>query len=155
MIRAERLATSAGMMTAVCKSLLLLALAVASEPVYCQRFYYVEPGVASCPAAPAPTTAAPKAVSRGVPVPGSISVVCGFDQGSYTVTLNSTDPGATFSPKTFVVNFGRVVGNGVFAVTFSTVGVQSVSTTISSNMGSPPLRGHFASRANKFNVVSS
>jgi len=87
-------------------------------------------------------------------MPGSISVACGFDQGSYTVTLSSTDPGATFSPKTFLVNFGRVVGNGVFAVTFSTVGVQSVSTTITSNMGSPPLRGHFVSPANEFNVVS-
>ena len=85
---------------------------------------------------------------------GSISVTCGFDKGSYTVTLNSTDPGAMFSPKSFLVNFGRVVGNGVFAVTFSTVGVQSVSTTITSNMGSPPVRGHFASAANEFSVVN-
>ena len=92
-------------------------------------------------------------VRRGVPVPGSISVACGFEQGSYTVTLSSSDPGATFSPKTFVVNFGRIVGNGVFAVTFATVGVQSVSTTISSNMGSPAVRGRFASPANEFNVV--
>ena len=85
---------------------------------------------------------------------GSISVACGFDKGSYTVTLNSTDPGATFSPKTFLVNFGRIVGNGVFAVTFSTVGVQSVSTTITSNMGSPAVRGHFVSPANEFKVVN-
>ena len=84
---------------------------------------------------------------------GSISVACGFEQGSYTVTLNSTDPGATFSPKTFLVNFGRVVGTGVFAVTFSTLGVQSVSTTITSNMGSPSVRGHFASLASEFNIV--
>jgi len=141
-------------MRALCRSLVWLALAIASGPVYCQRFYYVDPGVASCPAAPVPTTAAPKAVSRGVPMPGSISVACGFDQGSYTVTLSSTDPGATFSPKTFLVNFGRIGGNGAFAVTFSTVGVQSVSTTITSNMGSPPMRGHFASPANTFNVVN-
>jgi hypothetical protein len=85
---------------------------------------------------------------------GAISVACGFDHGSYTVTLNSTDPGATFSPKTFVVNFGRIVGSGVFAVTFSTVGVQRVSTTITSNMGSPVVRGHFASAASEFNVVN-
>ena len=85
---------------------------------------------------------------------GSISVACGFGEGSYTVTLNSTDPGATFSPKTFLVNFGRIVGNGVFAVTFSTVGVQSVSTTITSNMGSPTVRGYFASTASEFNIVS-
>ena len=57
------------------------------------------------------------------------------------------------SPKTFLVNFGRVVGNGVFTVTFSTVGVQSVSTSITSNMGSPAVRGHFASPSNAFNVV--
>ena len=141
-------------MSAVCRTLLVLAFAVGSEQVYCQSFYYVEPGVASCPAAPAPTTGAPKAVPRGVPIAGSISVACGFDKGSYTVTLNSTDPGATFSPKTFLVNFGRIVGNGRFAVTFSTVGVQSVSTTITSNMGSPAVRGHFASLANEFNVVN-
>ena len=85
---------------------------------------------------------------------GSINVACGFENGSYTVTLNSTDPGATFSPTTFLVNFGRIVGNGVFAVTFSSVGVQSVSTTITSNMGSPAVRGHFASPANDFNIVS-
>ncbi|MEO6747512.1 MAG: hypothetical protein ABIN08_23765 [Caldimonas sp.] len=70
------------------------------------------------------------------------------------MTLSSTDPGATFSPKSFLVNFGRVVGNGVFAVTFSTVGAQSVSTTITSNMGSPAVRGHFVGQASKFNVVS-
>jgi hypothetical protein len=140
-------------MSAVCKTLLMLAFAVGTEHGSCQSFYYVEPGAASCPAAPAPTTAAPKPVPRGVPVPGGISVACGFDKGSYTVTLNSTDPSATFSPKTFLVNFGRIVGNGVFAVTFSTLGVQSVSTTITSNMGSPAVRGHFASPANEFNVV--
>jgi hypothetical protein len=141
-------------MGAVCRTLLALAFAVGSEHVSCQSFYYVEPGVASCPAAPAPTTAAPKPVPRGVPMPGSIRVACGFDKGSYTVTLNSTDPDATFSPKTFLVNFGRIVGNGVFAVTFSTLGVQSVSTTITSNMGSPAVRGHFASPADQFNVVN-
>jgi len=141
-------------MGAVFRALLVLAFAVGSEPVLCQSFYYVEPGVASCPAAPAPTTAAPKAVPRAVPLSGSISVSCGFDKGSYTVTLGSTDPGATFSPKTFLVNFGRIVGNGVFAVTFSTIGVQSVSTTITSNMGSPAVRGYFASPANEFNVVN-
>ena len=86
-------------------------------------------------------------------MPGNISVACGFDKGSYTVTLNSTDPGAAFAPKTFLVNFGRIVGNRDFAVTFSTVGVQSVSATITSNMGSPEMRGHFASSANEFNVV--
>ena len=141
-------------MSAVRGTLLVLALAVGSEHVCGQSFYYVEPGVATCPAAPAPTTAAPKAVSRGVPMSGSISVACGFDQGSYTVILNSTDPGATFSPKTFIVNFGRIVGTGVFAVTFSTVGVQRVSMTITSNMGSPAVRGHFASAASEFNVVN-
>ena len=81
-------------------------------------------------------------------------MACGFEKGSYTVSLNSTDPVATFSPKTVLVNFGRIVGNGVFAVTFSTVGVQSVSMTITLNMGSPAVRGYFASRDNEFNVVN-
>ena len=140
-------------MSAVCRTLLVIAFAVVTEHGYCQSFYYVEPGIASCPTAPAPTAAAPMAIPRGVPVPGRISVTCGFEKGSYTVTLNSTDPSATFSPKTFLVNFGRISGSGVHAVTFSTVGVQSVSTTITSNMGSPAVRGHFASPANEFNVV--
>ena len=85
---------------------------------------------------------------------GSIGVACGFERGSYTVTLNSTDPDATFSPKTFLVNFGRMAGNGVYAVTFSTVGVQSVSAAITSNMGSPPVRGRFVSSSSEFNIVS-
>ncbi|WP_310386653.1 hypothetical protein [Roseateles sp.] len=119
-----------------------------------QTFYYVEAGLASCPVPPTPTTAVPKTVSRGVAVPGRIDVRCGFEQGSYTVTLNSTDPGATFSPKTFLVNFGHVVGNGIFAVTFSTVGIHSISTTITSNMGSPAANGHFVSPANEFNIVT-
>ena len=136
------------------RTLLVLAFAAGTEHGACQSFYYVEPGVAACPAAPAPTTVAPKTVLRGVPVPGRISVACGFDQGSYTVSLNSTDPAATFAPQSFLVNFGRIVGNGAFAVTFSTVGVQSVSTTITSNMGSTAVRGYFASRVNEFNVVN-
>jgi hypothetical protein len=140
-------------MSAICRTLLVIALAVVADHGHAQNFYYVEPGVASCPAAPAPTAAAPKAVSRGVPVPGRISVSCGFDKGSYTVSLSSTDLGATFSPNTFLVNFGRLVGDGVFAVTFSTVGAQSVRATITSNMGSPAVRGHFVSPANEFNVV--
>ena len=141
-------------MSPVCRTLLVLAFALGSERAFCQSFYYVEPGVAACPAAPAPTTAAPRAVTRGVPMSGRISVACGFERGSYTVTLNSSDSGATFSPKTFLVNFGRMVGKGVFAVTFSTVGVQSVSTTITSNMGSPSVSGYFASPASEFNIVS-
>jgi hypothetical protein len=138
----------------VTKALLGLALAVGAEHALCQSFHYAEPGLASCPVAPAPTTAAPKSVPRGVPVFGSLNVACGLDQGSYTVTLNSTDPGATFSRPTFLVNFGRIAGNAAFSVTFTTAGVQSVSTTITSNMGSPAVRGHFVSRDNRFNVVS-
>ena len=141
-------------MSTVYRTLLVLAFAVGSEQVACQSFYYVEPGVASCPAAPVPTTAAPRAVTRGVPMSGSISVACGFERGSYTVTLNSTDPGATFSPKTFLVNFGRIVGTGAFAVRFSTLGVQGVSTTITPNMGSPAVEGHFASPVSEFNIVN-
>jgi hypothetical protein len=34
------------------------------------------------------------------------------------------------------------------------VGVHSVSAAITSNMGSPAVRGHFASAANEFKVVS-
>lgn len=141
-------------MNAVFKTLLVIACVAVTQHSYCQTFDYVEPGIASCPKAPVPGTAAPKAVALGVSVPGSIRVLCGFDHGSYTVTLNSTDSSATFSPKTFLINFGRMVGKGAFTVTFSTAGVQSVSATITSNMGSPAVRGQFASAANEFNVVS-
>ncbi len=137
----------------MCRSLWVLAFAITTPHGFCQSFYYVEPGIGACPAAPAPNTAAPKAVALGVPVHGTISVACGFDQGSYTVTLSSTDTGAAFRPKTFLVNFGRIVGNGVFTVTFMTLGVQRVSATITSNMGSPPMRGYFASPADEFSVV--
>ena len=138
----------------VFKTLLVIGCVAVTHHGHCQSFYYVEPGIASCPMSPVPGTAAPKAVALGVSMPGSLRVSCGFDLGSYTVTLNSTDPSATFSPKTFLINFGRMVGNGVFAVKFSTAGVQSVSATITSNMGSPAVRGHFASPANEINVVS-
>ena len=141
-------------MNPVCRTLLVFGLAVVGVPGHGQTFTYVEAGVDSCPVPPVPTSAAPKAISRGIAVPGRIHVRCGFDQGSYTVTLNSTDPGAAFSPKTFLVNFGRVVGNGAFAVTFSTVGIQSVSTTITSNMGSPAVKGSFVSPSNEFNIVN-
>ena len=141
-------------MRAACRSLLWLPLALGSQQTAGQDFHYVEPDVAACPAAPAPGAAAPKAVARGVAVRGSLTVACGFDQGSYTVSLNSTDPGATFAPRTFLVNFGRIVGSGTFAVTFSTVGVQSVSTAITSNMGSPAVHGRFVSGASEFNVVA-
>lgn len=140
-------------MSALCRTLLLFALALVAQQGACQSFVYVEPGIASCPAVPAPAAAAPQKVQRGATVSGSISVTCGFDQGSYTVTLDSTDPGATFSPKTFLVNFGRIAGNGAFTVRFSTVGVHSVSVAITSNMGSPVVRGRFVSPANEFNVV--
>lgn len=56
-------------------------------------------------------------------------------------------------PQRFLVNFGRVVGNGAFAVAFRTVGVQSVSTAINLNLGSPAVEGQFLSPANESNIV--
>lgn len=135
------------------ETLLGFALAAGAGHGHGQSFHYVEAGVAGCPVVASPAAAAAQTVRRGVAVPGRLHVACGLDQGSYTVTLNSTDPGATFTPKTFLVNFGRIVGNGVFAVTFSTPGVQTVSTAITSNMGSPAAQGGFASAGNRFDVV--
>lgn len=135
------------------RALLLLALCGASGPGAGQSLVYVEPGNAACPAPPEPGAGAPKTVRRGVPVPGSLRVACGFENGSYTVTLSATDPGASFSPTTFLVNFGRLAGPGAFTVTFSTPGVHGVSATITSNMGSPAVRGRFASADARFDVV--
>ena len=139
-------------MNAVCRTLVLVACAAGTQQGACQNFVYVEPDNAKCPAAPV-SMAAARTVQLGVPVSGSIRVTCGFDQGSYTVSLSSTDPRAAFLPKTFIVNFGRIVGNGAFTVRFSTAGVQSISAAITSNMGSPAVRGHFSSPASEFNVV--
>ena len=84
---------------------------------------------------------------------GSLSVSCGFGQGSYTVTLNSSDSGATISPKTILINFGLVVGKGRYTVKFATLGVHSLSAVITSNMGSPAVQGYFASANAGFDVV--
>jgi hypothetical protein len=132
---------------------LLLAWAVCAQQVACQTLVYVEPGLASCPTVPAPAAAAAKTVQLGAAVSGSLRVSCGFEQGSYTVSLNSSDPNAAFSPKSFLVNFGRIVGNGAFTVRFSTAGEHSVFAAITSNMGSPAVGGHFAGAANVFKVV--
>lgn len=131
-----------------------MATAAAAPPSSAQNFFYVEPGTAACPKAPTPTSAAPKAVQPGVALSGRLHVGCGFEQGSYTVTLSSTDTAATFTPKTFLVNFGQIVGAGVFAVRFSTLGLQSVSTSITANMGSPMVLGRFESDGGRFNVVA-
>lgn len=153
--RAKGQTTPAGVsLHGPCRALLLLALAISAQPGLCQSvLVYLEPGLATCPAPPVAASASAKTVQRGAPAAGSIRVSCGLDQGSYTVSLNSTDPDAAFSPKTFLVNFGRVVGNGIYAVRFSTLGLQGVSATITSNMGSPAVRGQFVSTASGFNVV--
>ena len=119
-----------------------------------QSFIYVEAGLAGCPTAPVATSAAPKEVLRGTAQSGLIQVNCGFKQGSYTVSLNASDPDARISPKTFIVNFGRVMGSGSFTVTFANAGVHTVSATITSNMGSPAVDGRFVSSASTFKVVA-
>jgi hypothetical protein len=140
-------------MRALRRTLFLLSFAIVSGQGLAQSFYYTEPGNASCPLRAASNTVVPKKVQSGVPVPGSVSVNCGFGEGSYTVTLSSTDPGATFSPKSFLVNFGSLADDGTFAVKFATPGVQTISATITSNMGSPAVPGRFAGVANEFDVA--
>ncbi len=139
-------------MKGLCRSLFLVALGVGTQQGACQNLVYTEPGVAACPVVPVADAAA-KTVQRGALVSGSVRVTCGFDQGSYTVSLNSSDPDAVFLPKTFLVNFGRIVGNGAYRVRFSSVGLHSVSATITSNMGSPEVNGRFVSVVSGFNVV--
>jgi hypothetical protein len=141
-------------MRALLRRLFLLSFAIGSGQGLAQSFYYTESGNAACPLRAAPKAVVPKKVQSGVPVPGSISVNCGFGEGSYTVTLSSTDPGATFSPKSFLINFGSLAGDGTFAVKFATPGVQTISATITSNMGSPAVPGRFAGVANEVDVVS-
>jgi hypothetical protein len=120
---------------------------------FAQTFVYVEPNNSSCSIAAVAPQAAPKSVKTGVAVPGVIRVSCGFTEGSYTVSLSSTDSNATFTPKTFLVNFGSLSGSGAFSVNFATVGDQTIFATITSNMGSPVLLGRFVSTNNVVNVV--
>ncbi|MFM7507829.1 MAG: hypothetical protein ACKO3M_15000 [Rubrivivax sp.] len=129
-----------------------LGLTLAAGSGACQTLQYIEPGVAGCPAASVPA-ATPTRVAAGAPVSGRLIVSCGLDQGSYTVSLGSTDPRATFAPKTFLVNFGRVVGPGTYVITFSTPGLHGVSATVTPNMGSPTPRGSFVSPDSGFEVV--
>jgi hypothetical protein len=118
-----------------------------------QTFVYVEPNNPACPILSSATQATPKTVKIGVTVLGAIRVSCSFAEGSYTVVLSSTDPKATFSPKTFLVNFGSLSGSGAFSAKFATVGEQTIFATITSNMGSPVLLGRFTSLTNIINVV--
>jgi hypothetical protein len=140
-------------MLAVLRTLVLLSSVIGPGQGLCQSLYYVEPGNNACPVRSASAAVAPKKVQRGASVPGSISVSCGFGKGSYTVTLSSTDPGATFSPKSFLVNFGSLAGDGNFSVIFATTGIQTISAAITSNMGSPAVLGRFASVTNEFDVA--
>lgn len=123
-----------------------------SQQSFGQNFFYVEPGNPACPVMSSPAPAAPKVVKSGVAISGSISVACGFDKGSYTVTLNASDPMAAFTPKSFLVNFGGMSGPTTFTVTFATVGNHSILATITSNMGSPVVTGRFISFTNEFAV---
>jgi hypothetical protein len=84
-----------------------------------QTFVYTEPGNAACPVLVVPPAFTPKPVKVGASVVGSISVSCSFSEGSYTVSLTSTDPNARFSPKSFLVNFGSLSGPGKFTVKFA------------------------------------
>ena len=120
-----------------------------------QHFVYLEPGNAACPAAAvaAAETVAPKRVPVGMPLPGSLSVSCGFARGSYTVTLSASDPAAVFTPRSFLVNFGHLAGDGAFTVTFATAGSHRVTSTVTSNMGSPAVPGRFVSASSEFDVV--
>ena len=133
------------------RAVLLSTLALGAQRGLCQSLVYVDPGIASCPAVPVVTAA--RTVQQGAAISGSLSVSCGFAEGSYTATLNSSDSGAIISPKTMLINFGRLVGKGTYTVRFSTPGLHSVSVAITSNMGSPTVQGYFASSGNEFKVV--
>jgi hypothetical protein len=139
-------------MNAIFQKFLLLVCLTWSQLSLGQNFFYVEPGNPACPVVSSQAQASPKIVKTGVAISGSISVGCGFDKGSYTVTLNASDPMAAFSPKSFLVNFGSMSGPTTFTVTFATVGNHSISATITSNMGSPAVAGRFSSFTNEFVV---
>ena len=135
------------------RPLVWLLLALGHGHTAGQDLYYVEPAAASCTRVLEPQAARPKNVALGTQVRGRIHVDCGFADGSYTVTLSATDPGAVFAPRAFLVNFGQIVGDGAYDVTFATIGVYSVTANVTSNMGSPAVRGHFVGPNTAFNVV--
>jgi hypothetical protein len=129
------------------------ALAIWGGQIFGQTFVYVEPNNPACPVFSTPPQWTPKTVKSGVAVLGSIRVSCSFTEGSYTVMLSSTDPNATFSPKSFLVNFGNLSGSGAFSAKFATAGEQTIFATVTSNMGSPVLLGKFISANNVINVL--
>jgi hypothetical protein len=139
-------------MNLIFQNFLLLVSLTWSQQSFGQNFFYVEPGNPACPVVSPPAPTSPKIVKSGVAISGSISVGCGFDKGSYTVTLSASDPLATFSPKSFLVNFGGMSGPTTFNVTFATAGNHSISAIITSNMGSPVVPGRFSSFTNEFAV---
>jgi hypothetical protein len=140
-------------MNLIFQKFLFLVFLTGSQQSFGQNFFYAEPGNPACPVVSPPAPASPKVVKSGVAIPGSISVRCGFDKGSYTITLNASDPMAAFSRKSFLVNFGSVAGPAKFTVAFATAGTHTVSATITSNMGSPAVPGRFSSVTNEFAVV--
>lgn len=136
------------------RTCLCLGLTVGPGHLAGQDLYYVEPQAASCPRLPDPQSeATPRPVVAGAPVRGRIHLRCGLDHGSYTVTLSSTDPSATFAPKTFIVNFGQFVGKSDYVVTFATAGVHRITAAVTSNMGSPAAAGQFVGADTTFRVV--
>jgi hypothetical protein len=139
-------------MNPIFQTFLWLVCLTWSQQSFGQNFFYVEPGNPACPVVSPPAPTSPKIVKSGVAISGSISVGCGFDKGSYTVTLNASDPMAVFSPKSFLVNFGGMSGPTTFTVIFATVGNHSISAIITSNMGSPVVPGRFSSFTNEFTV---
>ncbi len=128
-------------------------LLIGTQHSVAQTLIYADPSNPACPPVSAPAPAPAMTVKTGVPISASISVGCGFEKGSYTVTLSASDPMAVFSPKSFLVNFGSISGPATFTVTFATVGNHTVSATITSNMGSPAVPGRFSSFTNEFAVV--
>jgi hypothetical protein len=136
------------------KLIIFCALSICEKQGFAQTFVYVEPGNPSCQTAAVAPKVAPKTVKTGSVSLGAIRVRCGFTEGSYTVTLSSTDPNAIFTPKTFLVNFGSLSGSGAFSAKFATSGEQTIFATITSKMGSPILLGKFSSADNVVSVVS-
>jgi hypothetical protein len=135
------------------KLIVVAALLIWGAEGLAQTFVYVEPNNPSCPIVGLAPQAAPKTVKSGAASRGAIRVSCGFTEGSYTVILNSTDAKASFTPNTFLVNFGSLSGAGTFSVKFATLGEQTIFATITSNMGSPVLLGKFTTADNVVNVV--
>jgi hypothetical protein len=129
--------------------LVVVAFVSLSSISFALNFVYFAPP--ACNVSVAPPVVPPIEIATGSEATGRVTVLCGLNTGTYTITVSSTDPSAIITPNSFTITNG--VGGGPYTVRFQTLGAQSMSATIVANAGSPAAVGLLDSSRTTFNVV--